>query len=72
MNKIIKGLNHKKATRPDKISVNIVKLAASVINSHLTDTTINDTLNKAFSDSGKLAFVRPIRKKDDRNEIKKL
>ena len=37
INKIIKGLNPKKATGPDKIPVKIVKLAASVIDSHLTN-----------------------------------
>ena len=37
INKIIKSLNLKKATGPDKIPVKIVKLAASVIDSHLTN-----------------------------------
>ena len=37
INKIIKGLKPKKATEPDKIPVNIVKLATSVIDSHLTN-----------------------------------
>ena len=37
INKIIKGLNPKKATGPDKIPVKIVKLEASVINFHLTN-----------------------------------
>ena len=69
INKIIKGLNPKKATGPDKIPVKIVKLAASVIDSHLTNI-INDLSDNAFSDSAKLASVRPIYKKDDRNEIK--
>ena len=36
INKIIKGLNPKKATGPDKTPVKIVKLAANVIDSHLT------------------------------------
>ena len=36
---IIKRLNHKKATRPDKIPVKVVKLAACVIDSHLTNIT---------------------------------
>ena len=69
INKIIKGLNPKKATGPDKIPVKIVRLAASVIDSHLTNI-INDLSDNAFSDSAKLASVRPIYKKDDRNEIK--
>ena len=62
-------MNPKKATGPDKIPVKIVKLAASVIDSHLTNI-INDLSDNAFSDSAKLASVRPIYKKDDRNEIK--
>ena len=70
INKIIKGLNPKKATGPDKIPVKIVKLAASVIDSHLTNIINNHLSNNAFSDSAKLASVRPIYKKDDRNEIK--
>ena len=37
INKIIKGLNPKKATRPDKIPVKILKPEASVINFHLTN-----------------------------------
>ena len=63
-------MNPKKATGPDKIPVKIVKLAASVIDSHLTNIINNDLSNNAFSDSAKLASVRPIYKKDDRNEIK--
>ena len=70
INKIIKGLNPKKATGPDKIPVKIVKLATSVIDSHLTNIINNDLSNNAFPDSPKLASVRPIYKKDDRNEIK--
>ena len=58
-------MNAKKATGPDKIPVKIVELAASVIDSHLTNI-INDLSDNAFSDS---ASVRPIYKKDDRNEI---
>ena len=37
INKIIKGLNPKNTTGPDKIPEKFVKLAASVIGSHLTD-----------------------------------
>ena len=62
---MIKGLSSKKATGPDKIPVKIVKLAANVIDSHLTNIINDDFSNNAFSDSAKLAFVRPIYKKDD-------
>ena len=65
INKIIKGLKAKKATGPDNVPVKIVKLAASVIDSRLTNI-INDLSDNAFSDS---ASVRPIYKKDVRNEI---
>ena len=60
-------MNPKKATGPDKIPV---KLAASVIDFHLTNIINNDLSNNVFSDSAKLASVRPIFKKDDTNEIK--
>ena len=70
INKIIKGLNPKKATGPDKIPVKIAKLAASVIDSHLTNIINNDLSNNTFSDSEKLASVRPIYEKYERNEIK--
>ena len=63
-------MNPKKTTGPDKIPVKIVKLAASVNDSHLTNIINNDLSNNAFSDSAKLASVRPICKKGDRNEIK--
>ena len=63
-------MNPKKATEADKIPVKIVKLATSVIDSYLTNIINNDLSNIAFSDSGKLAYFRPIYKKDDRNEIK--
>ena len=67
---MIKGLNAKKARGPDKIPVRIVKLGASVIDSHLTNIVNNDISNNAFSDSEKLASVGPIYKKGDRNYIK--
>ena len=67
---MIKGLNAKKARGPDKIPVRIVKLGASVIDSHLTNIINNDISNNAFSDSAKLASVGPIYKKGDRNYIK--
>ena len=70
INKIIKDLNPKKATVPDKIPVNILKLATSVMNCHLTNIINNDLSNNAFSDSAKLASVRPIYKNDNTNEIK--
>ena len=68
---MIKSLNSKKATALYKFPVKIVKLATGVIDSHLTNIIINDlSNNNAFSDSARLASVRSIYKKDDRNEIK--
>ena len=67
---MIKGLNAKKARGPDKIPVRIVKLGASVIDSHLTNIINNDISNNAFQDSEKLASVEPIYKKGDTNYIK--
>ena len=64
-------MNPKKATGPDKIKVKIVKLAAIVTDSHPTNIINNDVSNDVFSDSAKLASVRSIYKKVDRNEIKK-
>ena len=66
INKIIKHLNPKKATRPDKIPVKIVKLAANIADSHLTNIINNDLSRNSFSNSAKVASVRPIFKKDDR------
>ena len=63
-------MNPRKATGPDKIPVKIVKLAVNVIDSHLTNIINNDLSNNAFSDSAKLASVRPIYTKDNKNEIK--
>ena len=60
---IIKSLNPKKATGPNKIPIKIVKLEASVIASHLTNIINNDLSINTFSDSAKLASVRPIYKK---------
>ena len=63
-------MNPEKATGPDKIPGKIVNLAASIIDSHLTNRINNDLSNNAFSDFAKLASVTPIYKIDDRNEIK--
>ena len=56
-------MNTKKVTGSVKIPLKIVKLSASVINSHLTNIINNDLSNNAFSDSVTLASVRPIYKK---------
>ena len=63
-------MNPRKITGPDKIPVKIVKLVASVIDSHLTKIIKNDPSNNAFSDSVRLASVRPIYIQGKRNEMK--
>ena len=58
----------KKAEWPDKITEKIIKLAAIVTDSHLSNIINNELSNNAFLDSAKVACVRPIYKKDDRNK----
>ena len=70
ISKIIISLNAKKATGPDKISVKIVKMSAYIIDQQLTNIIDNDLLRKSFSDSAKIASVRPIFKKGERAEIR--
>ena len=69
INKIIKSINPKKATGPDKIPPKIVKLSANVIDSHYTNIIINDIETDCFADNGKTALVRPIYKKKDRQKV---
>ena len=69
INKIIKELNVKKATGPDKVPLKIVRLSANIIDSHLTDIINSDLLNDSFSEDAKTASVRPISKKKKRDKI---
>ena len=69
INKIIRSLDAKKATGPDKIPVRIVKMSAYIIDKHLTNIINNDLLGDSFSDSAKIASVIPIFKKVERTEI---
>ena len=45
---MIKGLNSNKVTGLDKIPVKIVKLAATIIDSHVTNIINNDLSNNTF------------------------
>ena len=63
INEIIKHLNSKKATGPDTIPVKIVKLAATIIDSHLVNIINNDLSINSFSNSAKVVSVTPIFKK---------
>ena len=65
INKIIKHLNPRKATGPDKISVKIAKLTANIIDSHLSSIIYNFSRN-SFSISAKVTSVGLILKKKRR------
>ena len=69
INKIIKKLNPNKATGPDKIPSQIVILSANIIDSHLANIINHDLDNNSFSGGAKIATVRPIYKKSDRDKI---
>ena len=69
INRIIKNINRKKATGPDKIPPKIVRLSANIVNSHLMNITNNDLNNNSLSNEAKVATVRPIYKKKRRDRI---
>ena len=64
INKIIKSLDAKKATGPDKVPVKVAKMSSYIIDKHLTNIINNDLLRNSFSDSAKIASIRPIFKKE--------
>ena len=69
--KILRNINSRKAARPDKIPPKILKMSANIIVSHLTNIINSDLKRNSFSDSVKVASIRPIFKgKGDRTEIK--
>ena len=53
--KIIRGLDPKKATGPEKMPVKVVKMSANIMEEILTDIINNDLLRNSFSDSAKIA-----------------
>ena len=63
INKILRNVNSKKATGPDKIPPKIVKMLADIINSHLTNVINSDLKRKAFSDSAKVGSICPVFKR---------
>ena len=67
INKIIKNINPKKATGPDKIPPKIVRLSANIMDSHLMNIINNDLSNNSFSNDAKAAAVRPIYNKSQKN-----
>ena len=69
-NKIIKNLNPNKATGPDRIPLKIIRASADIIDCHITHAINNDLEIDNYSENAKTALVRPIHKKDDRDQIK--
>ena len=69
INKIIKNINTKKATGPEKIPPKMVKLSANIIDSHLMNIINNDLSNNSFSNEAKVATVRSICKKKSCDKI---
>ena len=53
INKIIKNINPKKATGPDKTPPKIVRLSANIIDSHLITIINNDVCSTSFSNGEK-------------------
>ena len=70
INKIIKKLNPNKATGPDKIPLKILIASANIIDCHLSYIINKDRKINRYSEDAKTALVRPIYKKDDRDQIK--
>ena len=66
----MRNINSRKATRPDKIPPKIVKMSANIIDSHLTNMINSDLKRNAFSNSAKVASIRPVFKdKELRSKI---
>ena len=71
VNKILRNINSRKATGPDKIPPKIVKMSANIIDSHLTNIINSDVKRNAFSNSAKIASIRPnFKGKGERTAIK--
>ena len=71
INKSLRNKNSRKATGPDKIPPKIVKMSENIIDPHLTNIINSDLKRNAFSDSAKVASIRPIfRGEGERTEIK--
>ena len=68
INKIRKELDPKKATGLDKIPSKIVKMSGNVIDSHLANIINNNITKNAFSEKAKVASVRLIFKKNEREK----
>ena len=72
INCILKNINPKKSTGPDKIPPKLVKIAADILDSPLSEI-INDSLSKkSFPEEAKVANVPPIFKKESRTQKSEL
>ena len=69
INKSIKNINPKKATGPDKIPPKIIKVSTNIIDSNFTNIINKDIDNNRFSENTKIASVRPIFKKKEREKV---
>ena len=69
INKIIKELDPEKATGLDKTPPKIVKMSAKIIDSHLANIINNDITKNVFPEKAKVASIRPIFKKNEREKI---
>ena len=70
INKIIRSLNSKKATSPDKIPPKLAKLATNTIDCHICNILNQSISSLMFPDPAKIANVRPIYKTDKKEETK--
>ena len=70
INLIIRSLDTKKATGPDRIPIKIIKLAVNLVDSHMANIINSDIERNRYSDEAKKAIIVPLYKKDDRNKIK--
>ena len=64
VNKVLRNINSRKATGPDKI----VKMSANIIDSHLTNIMYSDLKSYVFSDTAKIASIRPIFKGKEKEQ----
>ena len=56
-NKILRNINSRKVTGPDKILPKVFKMSANIIDSHLANIINGDLKRNAFSDSAKVASI---------------
>ena len=71
IDKLIKHLTQRKPLDLIRFRLyKIVKIAANIVDSHLTNVINNDLSRNSSSNSAKVASVRPIFEKDNRTNLK--